>query len=250
MNIGTDIALELERCGATEVFLAHNAGRRGGKFAGTIQEVANIKSLSSDGTVHLMDGKKIRNVDDVLLCTGFVYDLSFLHPSSGLSVEADGRYVKGLVSHCIAKKKPTLSMIGVPYNVLPFPMFEDQALFHAAVLSGRVSAAALDKLYELELAEEKQLAHPRKYRHKLMDRQWEYRRRMADLAGFSTPSLARTEIYNDSRAARRRDIRNYRGRVYKMFGEGSGDWVVHEEGEEVSGKYDFDASYVTAPMHP
>lgn len=239
IHTGTDIALELQRSGAKQVILAHNQGRVGSFFADSIPETPTIHQLSADGTVTFSDGHKHCNIDDVLLCTGYVYDLSFLHGENpGLSVSNDGRLIEGLVSHCVALNNPTLCMIGVPYNVLPFPMFEDQALFYAAVLKGHITKSQLDKLHKLELEENRILDLPHKYLHKLMDRQWEYRRRMASLAGFDPPSNALIEIYNDSRAARRRDIRNYRERVYKLFGNGPGQWCVFEDGEDVAGKYD------------
>lgn len=212
--------------------------------------MATIKSLSPDGTVHLIDGTRLPDVDDVLLCTGYSYDLSFLSENSGLSVSSDGRYISGLVSHCVSLSQPTLSLVGVPYNVLPFPLFEDQALFHSRVLSGVVSLPALQRLRDLEVSEERAIGAPKKYMHKLMDRQWEYRRRLASLGGFKLPEPVRIEIYNESRAARRRDIRNYRDRVYKVYGEGPSEWGVFEDGEDVAGKYELDSFVSSAPGHP
>lgn len=244
---GTDIALELERSGAAAVYLSHSSGACRPPFGGSIPQVACIESLFGDGSIRLQDGTKIEDIDDVLLCTGYLYDLSFLDPTSGVCVELDGRVINGLVSHCVGLEMPTLSLIGVPVNVLPFPMFEDQARFAVAVLSGVVSREELRKLHSTEHDEYEVLGQNRKYWHKLMDRQWECRRVQASLARFPSPAMNIIEIYNDSRAARRRSIRTYRERVYKIHGK---EWRVYYNGEDVTGKFELNTCPLEIPMHP
>ena len=49
------------------------------------------------------------------------------------------RRVGPLWQHLLPPAAPTLSFIGLPWKVVPFPLFELQARYHARVLSGRAT---------------------------------------------------------------------------------------------------------------
>ncbi len=240
--------MELARAGAAEVFLSHRRGAGRAPYGGIVPQVAAINSLTADGSVLLTDGSTIPDVDDVLLCTGYTYTLPFLDPEIGIRSSADSRCIYGLVEHCVSLKMPTLSVIGIPWKIVPFPLFEDQSSFAVAVLSGEVSLEKLYALHQRELEEAALLGSETKYVHCLDDRQWEYRRRLADLTKRPMPSSSTIEIYNDSRAARLIDARHYRERQYKVYGGGPGEWQVFENGEDVTGRYDPDPYSASRPF--
>lgn len=233
--------------GAKAVYLSHRKGAGKPAFAGTIPQVANVESLSSDGSVRLEDGSTIDDIDDILLCTGYRFDFPFLDPASGVKVTEDGRVVDGLVSHCLALKMPTLFLIGVPIQVVPFPLFEDQAKFFCSVLKGAVTMDTLRKLHQSESEEFKIMGYQRKYLHKLGDRQWEYRRVQASLSRFPSPSMNVIEMYNDCRAARNRSVRTFRDRQYQVS---DGTWRVFCNGEEVTGKFEMTEPFSTVTIIP
>jgi hypothetical protein len=226
---GIDIALELHGVGA-DVVLSHNAGAGAGKHGGLVPQAAPVLSCRPDGSVLLADGATIDAVDELLLCTGYAYSMPFLSGGSGLTISEDGRAVHGLLMHCVSTAHPTLSVIGLPYKVVPFPLFQDQACFIGSVLRGSVSFAVTpEKLCQMaadERAERARRAVPEKYIHCLGADQWEYRRRLAGWSGGQAPTESVREIYDDSGAARRASPLTYRSRVYVRLGDGPGEWRV------------------------
>ncbi len=102
---------------------------------------------SIPGTVTLVDGTVLENIDKVLICTGYHCSFPFLqqyHRDCSPPQEADGTALvtTGEQMHNLHKDifyipDPTLSFVGVPYHVATFTLFEFQAITIAAVLSGK-----------------------------------------------------------------------------------------------------------------
>jgi hypothetical protein len=237
---GTDIALELERSGV-DVVLSHANGDGLSKYGGRVPEVAPVVRCLSDSSVVLENGDIIPNVDELLLCTGYSYNFPFLTEECGLRVTEDTRAVNGLFMHCLSAAHPTLAVIGMVFKVVPFPLFEDQAAFAAALLQARVpfdvSQGAMAMLLFLE-RKGRDPTEPEKYLHCLNDRQWEYRRTLAGWSGRRMPTESVKEVYNDSRTARANNPITYRNREYKILGDGPGEWRVSMDGNDVTGLLD------------
>lgn len=237
---GTDIALELHRFGV-DVTLSHFDGKGKPNYGGLVPQAAPVVELREDSSVVLKDGSVISNVDELLLCTGYAYSMPFLSENSGISTSKDRRAIYGLFMQCVTMKHPTLSLLGMPFKVIPFPMFEDQAKFVGAILSGRVPFAVSPKsiavLHRKEM-EQNDTDVPEKYKHSLDDKQWEYRRRLADWSGGQAPAESIREMYNDASAARENDPLNYRSREYTKLGDGPGEWRVSLFGKDVTGQQD------------
>lgn len=218
--------------------MSHRKGAGAGYLGGIIPQVSLLQSVCGDGSVLLADGTRIANIDDVLLCTGYIYTYPFLDGESGVRVGREGRALHGLVSYCIALKLPTLSFVGLPCKVIPFPMFEDQALFIASVLSGEVDYGKLQEINRIEEKDARTLQIERSSGYYLEDRQWEYRRKLASLSHGPMPTPSTIEVYCDSRAARKNSPHTFREREYEIFGDGPGEWRVFEHGEDITGRDD------------
>lgn len=233
---GVDIALELSHSGAN-VWVAHSQWQSP-VFNGSLREVAPVRHLTASGGAVLQDESVIPDLDDVLLCTGYTYTYPFLKPGvGGVSIAGDGRSVRGLTAHLYVRQDPTLAFMGLVWKVIPFPLFEDQAAFLAAMWAGRV---APHRLAALERAEDEDwelaLTGDTRYLHRLGSRQWEYRRRLASAAGTPMPEMSKIEVKNDASAARARDLKTYREREYVILGPGPGEWRVFEDNMDVTGR--------------
>lgn len=106
---------------------------RSARFLGRRPEVRRLLP-GEPASVEFADGTRMEGVDAVLFCTGYVYEFPFL--PAGL-VRTPQRRVEPLfedVFHC--DLGGSLSFVGVPWQVVPFPLCELQGEWIARVLSG------------------------------------------------------------------------------------------------------------------
>ena len=116
---------------------------------------------------------------------------------------------------------PGLSLVGLPFKTVPFPLCEAQACRVARALSG---AAPLQGAAELAARAEAQVAacvaegRPVRHSHLLGDAQWDYMAALtveawpgeAAQAAKRTPPPWRPALYAAASAARRADVDGYR----------------------------------------
>lgn len=231
---GLDIGLEVAEV-ARKVYVSHSLWKKR-LFGGRVEEVARVDKVLEGGRVLLQDGRVIV-VKDMLFCTGYVYRYPFLREGvAGVRVIAEGKAVDGLVGHLYAREDPTLAFMGLVWKVVPFPLFQDQAMFLAALWSGRADEKRLEAFRKAEDEDwEVAMMGEKRYLHRLGDRSWEYRRRLASVFGGAMPEAVYIAVANDSAAARKSNVAGYRKREYVVFGEGAEDWRVFVDGIDVTG---------------
>ncbi|CAH2045539.1 unnamed protein product, partial [Iphiclides podalirius] len=91
----------------------------------------DIDSFTSEGVV-FQDGS-IEDVDDVIFCTGYEFDHSFIDESAGLTIA--GKFVLPLYQHIVNIRHPTMTFIGVVKKVITRVM-DAQAQYAAALAAG------------------------------------------------------------------------------------------------------------------
>ncbi|XP_026394348.1 flavin-containing monooxygenase FMO GS-OX-like 3 isoform X2 [Papaver somniferum] len=134
-----------------------------------------VKCAHEDGTVDFPDGSFVP-VDVIVHCTGYKYYFPFLEINNIVTV--DDHCVGPLYKHIFPPMlAPGLSFIGIPFWTLAFPLFEMVSKWVAGVLSGRCKLPSeglmiedVDAFYlELEAA-----AVPKRYTHRLVEKQFDY----------------------------------------------------------------------------
>lgn len=86
-------------------------------------------------------------MDTIIYCTGYHYSLPFLNPALGIYI--DTRRVFPLYKHMFAPAiGPDLAFVGIPYQVLPFPLLEYQSKYLARIMSGRFRLPSKEKMEE------------------------------------------------------------------------------------------------------
>jgi thioredoxin reductase len=185
-------------------------------------------STCRSGLVQFTDMSVVK-VDILLWCTGYAYDYPFLFPvKDEESASPDGhnedlcsvevknrRKVCNLYQQVFSISEPTLSFIGLPYSVVPFPLFFMQAKWIAAVYAGRKKLPSKEEQsewlrdYEAEVLSKfngtEEIAI-QKF-HFLDKAQWKYRRFLARSAGLDNDKEmkyidATEQIYNDTSSLR------------------------------------------------
>merc|ERR1719220_786449 len=105
----------------------------------------------------------------VILATDYHYNFPFLTPECGVSVE--NRVVQPLYKHLISIANPTLSFIGLPVQICPFPQFDLQVRYFIRTLLGDAklpSPAEMERDTQEEIRYRREvLGMPDKYFHKM-----------------------------------------------------------------------------------
>ncbi|KAG0681206.1 hypothetical protein C6P42_004290 [Pichia californica] len=109
-------------------------------------------------SVITQSGKVISGIDNILFCTGYLYEVPFLksYISGPKSIITDGSNLRWLYKQLFYIPDPSLILAGLPKSIIPFPFAEAQGQYVARILSGRLqlpSTESMYKSYEQEVAE-------------------------------------------------------------------------------------------------
>jgi hypothetical protein len=185
----------------------------------------SVNNSDQLGFVRFSDGS-IEQVDIIVWCTGYAYDYPFLIPSEDNCEEIGENYpisttqiikkrkVSNLFQQVFSISNPTLAFIGLPYSVVPFPLFYLQAKWISSIYSNSQQLPSTEDqinwLNDFEKgiltknSNDKDLSIE-KY-HYLGDAQWDYQRFLANAAGTDESQLkyidVLQEIYNDNSSNR------------------------------------------------
>ncbi|KAK6352601.1 hypothetical protein TWF730_009424 [Orbilia blumenaviensis] len=107
-----------------------------------IKVVPTIERFVPEGrTIIFSDGTIEKDIDIILFCTGYLHSFPFLEESTKPSerMVTDGFYIHRLYQHIFYIPYPTLSVVGLPTKIIPFPFVETQAAVISGVYSGRLN---------------------------------------------------------------------------------------------------------------
>ena len=171
---GVDIAREIAEVAQAVYWCADDH-----VFADSGKQV-NLELLPSpvgfndSGDLRVGDERLVEDLDAFMFCTGYHYAFPFLEEGIVL---VDDNWVRPLYRDMVPPDDPTIVFIGIPYSVIPFPLFELQAKWFAQTLSGKIEMKSADKMaFELKMEQERYIAKGRKARnyHKLGSGQFAY----------------------------------------------------------------------------
>ncbi|WVZ65033.1 hypothetical protein U9M48_014462 [Paspalum notatum var. saurae] len=155
-----------------------------------------IDRALEDGSVVFQDGSSIK-ADVIMHCTGYLYDFPFLGDDSTVTV--DDNRVDPLYKHVFPPEvAPQLSFIGLPWKVIPFPLFELQSKWVAGVLAGRIGLPSKDEMMgDVKAFYSKLEARgwPKRYTHNFSNYQFEYDDWLAAQSGHPPVEEWRKQMY-------------------------------------------------------
>ena len=129
--------------------------------------------------------------------------------------------VSPLYKHLIHTQLPSLSFIGIPKKVTPFPMFDCQVRFVTAALDGTMPLPSREEMendmqqdYEWRLS----VGMPHRYAHEMAELQWRYNLELANLAGFSPVPQSVQSLCDYVHATRVKELQVYKKRNYALVG--------------------------------
>ncbi|CAM9525685.1 unnamed protein product [Chrysoparadoxa australica] len=201
---GTDVAREVAGV-ASEVHVCDRSVRETSKGGaqGNIWRHPEIQTFAGSNGVTFTDGSTA-DVDCVIYCTGFDYEFKFLGPSC--QVEAGDGRVHPLYKQIFHCDHPSLSFVGLPHSVVPFPLFALQAQVIARVYTGQLDLPGSEERHSWLQSQYENIPEV-KETHYLGPQQWEYKKDLARLAGCLDDALLKhlalqEDIYNHASKAR------------------------------------------------
>ena len=113
-----------------------------------ISEYTRLVALIPDErAAKFEDGSIERNIDAIILCTGYAYSFPFLAPIDP-AVKDEGIRTLPLYQYIFHMQCPTLALLETPEMIVPFPLAECQAAVVARVWSGRLDLPSLHKMQD------------------------------------------------------------------------------------------------------
>lgn len=196
---GVDIAREIGLV-ANKVYLSDSTSAERKEFDTNVVLMPRTQCVDEDGVVHFYSTtanqkEKVEDIDVIIFCSGYDYGFPFINKDSNLDLQfvAGERRVSPLYEQLWHANYPSISFIGLPHSVVPFPLFKIQANAVRKALQQHNSG-----LHEILPSLSERLQHAEKAAlnggpddpgrvqdtHFLGSHQWNYCRRLAKLSGF------------------------------------------------------------------
>ena len=133
---GRDISLDLAPS-CDNVYICHNKDSKifSSNQPENVQEKANISHVNENGDFVLTNDDVIQNVDLLIICTGYLLDFPFLNPEIRLTTTGNRRALDKLYKFIVLVDFPSLYFVGIPYQILPFPLFHQQCGYVTSLLA-------------------------------------------------------------------------------------------------------------------
>lgn len=181
---GADISIELAAC-AKRVYWCGNAfprSRWGESLPWGAVTYPSPSGFDRNGKLCLPEGTNL-DIDEFMYCTGYCYDFPFLTDDI---VKVEDNRVYALYRDIVPPRHPTLAFIGIPFLIVPFPLFEMQSKWFGHVLAGKLELPAPRLMFDdidRAIADMNARGIPQRHFHKLGDRQTDYYNRLASDCG-------------------------------------------------------------------
>ncbi len=169
-------------------------------------------TFAPSGFLLTKDGAQLA-IDTFVYCTGYEYSFPFL---ADTLLSVNDNCVAPLYLDIVPPQEPTLGFIGIPYLVVPFPLFDLQAKWFAGLLKGDVALPDRTTLDEYFL-QRQQVAEPRHY-HKLGDAQPAYMDLLAQQCGAAPTPAWFHALTSAAQAARLADPKGFRDKHFAQQG--------------------------------
>ncbi|XP_068631795.1 senecionine N-oxygenase isoform X2 [Battus philenor] len=213
---GMDIALEITSV-AEKVLLSHHLSEKPRTvFPSNLVQKPDVVQL--DGNTAFFKDDTHEEVDVVFLCTGYLYNFPFLDESCGIVVEDN--CVEPLYKHLVNIHHPSMCLVGVPYFVCAFSMFDLQVRYFVRLMNGGFklpSSEVMMSHWEQEKAERAARGYTRRQAHMMGPDQGEYYIQLSQESGVEPLPPVFTTVHNDSSDKFLHDLVNYRRDVYRLL---------------------------------
>lgn len=207
-----DIGLQCHKYGAKSVTMSHRTKAMGFHWPDGMQEVPLLTGIEGR-TARFKDGTS-REVDAIILCTGYQHSFPFL--GDDLKLRTHNRlWPDGLWKGVVWIDNPALHYLGMQDQFYTFSMFDLQAWFARDVILGRISVPSVEAM-QAEGASwqerEEKLADPLEQ----IDFQTDYCKDLAPHVDYPPFDLdLAAQMFKDWEHDKEHDITGYRDKAFR-----------------------------------
>lgn len=141
---GVDITYEISEFAEKVTWSHHNAKPLRTAFGPNVDIKPDVCKVTSTGV--LFDDGSYEDYSAIVYCTGYKYSLPFLSVDCG--IVNHGNRLKPLYKHCLNINHPTMGFVGVANIALHIPLFDIQARFCLAFITGRKKMPTRQEMLE------------------------------------------------------------------------------------------------------
>jgi len=160
----------------------------------------------------------VKKVDAFVYCTGYEYEFPFLN--NGI-ISVKDNWVHPLYLDLISARHHRLAFIGLPFLVIPFPLFEMQSRWFARALSGEMELPDQEKIDQEIKKSHRNFARdgvPQHHYHRLGDAQTDYINLLAAQCGAEPVQDWYIGLALEAQKVRMSDPEGFRSRPLKYHG--------------------------------
>lgn len=227
---GMDIALEITRVTERVILSHHLREQPRTVFPDNLVQKPDVVRLEGR-KVLFQDGSE-DIVDVVFLCTGYLYNFPFLHASCGIVVEDN--CVEPLYKHAVNIRRPSMCLIGVPYYVCAFAMFDLQVRYYIRSMNGSFrlpTRGAMAAHWEGEKRERASRGYSKRQAHMMGPDQEKYYESLSIEAKTENLPSVITKIREESSIRFLHNLKNYREDVYKIIDDDTYEIISNGKSE-------------------
>ena len=207
-----DIGTQCYKYGAKSITFSYRSAPMGYNWPGAFHEAPLLLRVQ-DRTAHFADGSQ-RDVDAIILCTGYQHHFPFL--ADELTLRTSNRlYPENLYKGVFFTANPKLIYLGMQDQYYTFNMFDAQAWYARDVMMGRIALPSPSEMAADSaqwVAREQQAKTP--YEH--IDFQAAYVRDLVgptDYPAFDIEGMG--ELFKEWKRDKQADILGYRDKSYR-----------------------------------
>jgi hypothetical protein len=212
---GFDISNEIASV-ATRAYWCGSAFSQREKISDNLTALPSPRGFSKRGD--LIVGEDEFPIDVLMYCTGYLTEFPFLSPGI---VSVTDNWVHPLYRDILPPTNPTIGFIGLPYLIVPFPIFEIQAKWFTRQLTGQVKLpdqGTRERSVNQRTREFQQATLPHRHYHKYGEQQFDYYNELAQECGVAALPNWFIQTWLDARANRERNPVDFRDQPLPVRG--------------------------------
>lgn len=115
-----------------------------------VENIGVVASYNPDDSITLADGRTIKDIDLVIFCTGYLYDVPFLADYQDDITLKNENGFRNLYRGLFYNKDPSLVFIALHKQISPFPFAEAQGVYVARILNNRLKLPSQEERIQAE----------------------------------------------------------------------------------------------------